>query len=320
MCTQATEDDKPFAIIIAAALPADILPCAAIDHKILTITMDSWPDSYYERAQGRLFSLGSQTSVGRDRVYRAWPKVLDDNGYLKGTTIGIIRQDNPDQEESADDTLKPALEALGYKVAAEGVLPCPEGSATCEQHQVAIQRMQDANVDLVFLLAQNLAGAAVVEAAQNLHFEPQWVTTGNNITDTVAKFYANAKQDYDGAIGLSTIFLNNTATSDECNRIAVAGGAESFPEGSDGYSFTAVTCIQLQALVDAMEAVQGDIDQAKVITALEDLDPVPQQNDPPGDLSHEKHDAGNSVFLAQYSAAEQRFLPLDDQKPIDVGD
>ena len=88
------------------------------------------------------------------------------------------------------------------------MLPCPEGSQTCEQQTVAIQRMQDAGVNVVFLVAQTLAGSATVEAAQTLGYKPQWMTVGNNVTDTVAKFYANAKQNYDGAYGLAITFAD----------------------------------------------------------------------------------------------------------------
>jgi ABC-type branched-subunit amino acid transport system substrate-binding protein len=316
ICVQATEDDKPFAVFITAAITAEAVQCTAIDHPVLTISMDSWPKSYYDRAKGRLFSLGSHISVERDREYEAWPKILQDAGYLDGKTVGIIRTDAPDQQEAVDDALKPGLDAIGVKVAAEAVLPCPEASQTCEQHDVAIQRMKDAKVDFVFLVAQNLSGAAVAEAAQKVGYRPQWTTTGNNVTNTVARFFANAKETWDGAIGLDTQFKDFTDTAQECNDIAVKGGAEKFPKGSDGYGFTAVTCIQIQALADAIDAVEGPITQATVIDALERLDPVPMQSGPAGTLSNEKHDAGNSAFLSKYSAGSQVFEPVDGRKPI----
>ena len=57
-CVQATEDDKPFAVIITASIPAPLVQCVVEDHDVLTITMDSWPASLYDAAKGRLFSLG----------------------------------------------------------------------------------------------------------------------------------------------------------------------------------------------------------------------------------------------------------------------
>ncbi len=318
-CIQATEDDKPFAVIIAAAIPASMVQCVAVDHDVLTITMDSWPESLYSNAKGRLFSLASHISIESTRLYRAWPRILDDAALLKGKTIGIIRQDVADQQEETDQSLKPGIAALGYKVAAEAVLPCPEGSQTCDQQQVAIQRMQDAGVDFVFLVAQTLAGAATVEAAQTLGYKPQWATVGNNVTDTVAKFYTNAKDDYDGAYGLDIAFTDLTPATAACNRIAVAGGVQKFPKDSDGYSFTGVTCIQMQALAQAIDAVDGTIDQASVIAALEQLHPIVMITGPQGSLSKEKHYEGTAVFLSRYSAKSEQFEPVDDRKPIRVG-
>jgi ABC-type branched-subunit amino acid transport system substrate-binding protein len=317
-CVQATEDDKPFAVIITAAIPSQVVQCVADDHDVVTITMDSWPESLYTNAKGRLFSLGSHISVQRNRMYRAWPQILGDKGLLKGKKIGVIRQDLPDQEETTDKSLKPGIEAAGFDVAAEAVLPCPEGSQTCEQHDVAIQRMQDAGVDFVFLVAQTLAGSATVEAAQKLGFTPQWATIGNNVTDTVARFYANGKDDFDGAYGLAIGFTDFSDEAAECNRIAVAGGAEKFDPPADGYGFTAVTCLQMRSLAQAIDAVQGNVDQASVITALQELDPVPILSGPPGSLSKEKHDVANAVYLARYSAASQKFEPVDNREPIQV--
>ena len=317
-CVQATEDDKPFAVIITASIPAAMVQCVAADHNVLTITMDSWPNSLYAAAKGRLFSLGSHISIGENREYQAWPGVLDGAGLLKGKKIGIIRQDVADQQEVTDDALVPGIKALGYKVSAEAVLPCPAGSVTCTQQTVAIQRMQDAGVNVVFLVAQTLAGSATVEAAQTLGYKPQWMAIGNNVTDTVAKFYANAKQNYDGAYGLSIGFTNFTPAAATCNQVAVAGGAQKFPVESDGYGFTAVTCIQMQSLAQAIKAVTGTLDQASVVAALEEIEPVLMINGPSGSISAKKHYAGTSVFISRYSAATQTFQPIDHQKPITI--
>jgi ABC-type branched-subunit amino acid transport system substrate-binding protein len=216
--------------------------------------------------------------------------------------------------------LAPSLEDLGYEIAAETVLPCPEGSLPtgCEQHDVAIQRLQDAGVDFVFLVAQTLAGSATVEAAANVGFEPEWATIGNNVTDTVARFYTNAKDNYDGAWGIDTVFSEATEDAAECNRIAVAGGAEEFPPGDDGYGFTAVTCLQLQTLVAAIDAAEDELTQQAVIEALQGTDDVPVSAGPPGSLAADKHDAGDFVFVSQYSAASETFEPVDGEAPIEV--
>jgi hypothetical protein len=259
------------------------------EHDVLAIAMDSYPSSYFDDADGRLFSIGSHLSMNRSREYSAWPGLLDDPAKLADKTIGIIRTDVPADEAAVDESLKPAIEDLGYEVAAEAVLPCPDGSQNCSQHDAAIQRMQSAGVDFIFLTAQTLAGSATVEAAQNLNYEPEWATAGNNITKTVAQFFVNAK--------------------DNCDE---------FPEGSDGFGFTANTCRQIQVLAEAIDGVDGAITQAKVIEAIQSQPEIELISGPAGSLSAKKHDAGDYVFLSRYSAASGEFEPVDDQKPLKV--
>ena len=57
-CLAATEDDKPFAVIVTAAINSEVVQCIAVEHDVLTIAMDSYPASYFEEAEGRLFSIG----------------------------------------------------------------------------------------------------------------------------------------------------------------------------------------------------------------------------------------------------------------------
>jgi ABC-type branched-subunit amino acid transport system substrate-binding protein len=317
-CLAATEDDKPFAVIIAASIGASVVDCVATEHDVLTIAMDSFPKSYYDEADGRLFSVGSHLSMQRDRAFAAWPKLLEGPAGLGDKTIGIIRTDQPVDEAVVDGTLKPAIDALGLEVAAEATLPCPEGSQNCSQHDAAIQRMKSAGVDFVFLVAQLLAGSATVDAANNVGYETEWTTLGNNITETVAQFFVNAKDTYDGAWGIDTGFKNFSSEAATCNQIAAKGGAEKFAEGSDGYGFTGVTCMQFQALAKGLEGIKGAVTQAKVIAAIEGAGSVSVLAGPKGTITADKHDAGDYVFLSRYSAKTGVFEPFDDRKPRKV--
>src|SRR5262249_40167500 len=98
-----------------------------------------------------------------------------------------------------------------------------------------------------------------------------------------------------------------------------AGGAEKFPKNSDGYGFTAVSCLQLVTLADAMNTIKGSVNEASTIAALENLNPVPIFAGPPGTLSKTKHYAGVANFLVKYSAQSQTWVPVDDAKPIMIG-
>ena len=317
-CLEATQDDKPFAVVITAAVTIITTRCVAVQNKALTITMASWPDALYKEAKGRLFAVGANNSIGRDRSYAAWPKILQDAKALKKKDkVGIILADDPDTQAPVDGSLKPALKKLGYKVAAEVAIPCPEGGSTsCTQHDVAIQKMKDADVDFVFMLAPTLAGAAVVKAASDLDFTPTWTTIGDNVTDTVAQFFKPSKDNWDGAWGINSVFPDPSKESEACNAIVKKRGGVAFERGSDGYGFTGVTCLQLLTLADAIAKVDGPLTQAKAIKAMEGLGTIPAAHGPALTLSATKHAGGDNVFLSRYDKDTEKFEPVDDAKPI----
>jgi hypothetical protein len=319
-CLEATQDDKPFAVVITAAVTIITTRCVAVQNKALTITMGTWPDTLYTQAKGRLFAVGSNSSVGRDEAYAAWPKILKDAGALKKKSkVGIILADDPDTQAPVDKALKPALEKLGYDVAAEVAIPCPEGGSTsCTQHDVAIQKVKDADVDFVFMLAPTLAGAAVSQSAADLDFSPTWTTIGDNVTDTVAQFFKPSKDNWNGAWGVNTVFPDVSKESDQCNSIVEKRTDVTFKRGSDGYGFTGVTCLQLLTLADAIAKVQGPLTQKKVIKAMEGLGTIASAHGPALTLSAKKHAGGDHVFLSRYDKSTETFEPVDDATPISI--
>jgi ABC-type branched-subunit amino acid transport system substrate-binding protein len=308
-CVQATEEDKPLAVIITAAVLAPVAQCVGVAHNQIAITMDSWEQKMYSDAGGRLFSVGTPMSIDVEREYSFWPSLLDVVHALTGKTIGIIAQDQPSNQAAALKALKAALAKRGTAVASEATVPYPEGSLTCTQPDIAIERMQQAKVDFVFLIAQNLCAAALVKAAQQANYKPQWATIGNNVTDTVSQFMAPSKDNFDGAWGVGTVFPVNSA-SRECNAIAANAGLHLTP-GSDAYGFAAVTCLQIQTLAAAVKAVKGPLTQGAVVQALEAMSSVPLAGGPDGSLSPTKHDAGDDVFIEKYSAAKGKFISYD---------
>ena len=132
----------------------DIVRCTAVQQGTVTIGMPGWDDPLYEEADGRLFSVGSQTSMGTYRNTAVWADVLDQAGELEGKTIGVVTsEDFGALSAGTEEALVPHLEELGYEVAEFASLPCPEGDNDCEQHEPTMQTFKDAGVDLVFMNA-----------------------------------------------------------------------------------------------------------------------------------------------------------------------
>ncbi|HEX5946857.1 MAG TPA: ABC transporter substrate-binding protein [Acidimicrobiales bacterium] len=320
-CLEMTEEFGAFAVIVAPAVPRDVARCTAVTNQTLTIAATGFDRALYEEAGGLLFSAGSVTSMSTDRQYEGWAQIMHDEGLLDGRTIGVVTSENtPEFVAAAEDALVPTLEDLGYEVAAEVVLPCPELDPDCEQHEAAVQQLKDAQVDFVFMAAANIAGPTLLQAAQNLQFTPQWAANGNQVTDTVSQFFDPVSAAWDGTIGTSTVFAlpeDITPAAQECNEVVATRTDEQYEAGSDAFGFTAVTCLLFRIVEDAASDAEGGLDQATMVEAIEGLGDIELNAGPDGSLSADKHDAGDHLFLCDYRA-EARECVQRPGEPIEI--
>jgi ABC-type branched-subunit amino acid transport system substrate-binding protein len=310
-CLKATEEDRPFAVFIAAAILETAIRCVAVQKATPVLSTEGWSADLYEEADGRLFSAGSNISMGVERQFRAWARIADELGELDGKTIGVVVDQQEILNKGVDNGLVPELEELGHEVAVKTVLPCPEGSQTCAQHEAAVQRMKTGGVDYVFMTADVLAGVAFVRAAQNLDFHPDWAANRRQVTDTVAQFFESVKEEWDGALGVSSQFEDTSRENRACNQLLARAGLR-YEEGSDAYNFSGVNCMSVQMLDEALSSIEGDITHESFIQAMEGLGEVPSNNGPPGRLGPNKHDAGDYVVVTRYKANEGVFVIEDD--------
>lgn len=321
-CLEMTQDFEAFAVILTPAIGREVARCVAVTNETLTLGPTGFDQALYEEAEGRLFTAGSDTSMSTDRQAAGWAQLLHDDGVLDGRTIGVVTDEQaPEFVAAAQDSLVPKLEELGHEVAVEVTLPCPEGDIDCDQLEAAVQQMKDAGVDFVFMGAANIVGPTFVQAAENLDFHPQWAANGNQVTDTVSMFFGSVKDAWDGAVGTSTVFAlpdDLTEAAHECNATVTEHSGDEYEPGSDAFGFAAVVCLVARLLDQAGDGLEpAELNQASVIAAVEALGEVELNAGPPGSLSADKHDAGDHLFLADYSAADEEFVEREGD-PVKV--
>ena len=312
-CLQATEEDKSFAVIIAPAIFTDTIRCLAVQHRTITLGTESYADSLYRAAGGRLFAGGSNISISANRSAIGFVEQLDRVKAFNGKTVGLLEADDTTQPAVMDDSLKPALKRAGVKLAAEATMPLADGDQDCTQQDVGIQKMKDAGVDLALLAAPNLCGASIVAAAEKAEFRPQWATYGNNVTDTVASFFKPSKENYNGAIGVSNLFngLPPTKQAKACNAMLADKAGLHYTPGTDRYGFGAILCMQTRLFAQALGKVKGTLDQKSMIAAMAGLGSVPSNLGPAGTWSTNQHDSGDWVSMTEYDADAGKFVPTD---------
>ncbi len=76
------------------------------------------------------------------------------------------------ERTAAATSLRAALATVHIPLAAEATAPYEARNTGCPQTDVAIQEMKAAKVNFVFLLAQNLCAASLVEGTQKAGDEP----------------------------------------------------------------------------------------------------------------------------------------------------
>jgi len=299
-CIGATQEFQAAVVILPPAAARDLTRCTAVTNQTLTMYATGMDDPLYAEAQGRLFTPGNLTI---DRQYRAWATALDEAGVLEGTTIGIVSSSTAAEFlYGVEEVLVPTLEELGHAPAEVIAIPC-EGTS-CQQYDVAAQRMKDAGVDLVFQNIPNNVGVGLVQASADIDFAPQWVALGNQATDTVSNFYAAVAEHWDGMIGLGFSFNQPddlTPTSAECNAVVTERSGEFYEPGTDAYGFTANICNMFLVVDRAADSVEGSLTQGSLIAAIQGLGTfegfVSQLT-----LSPTKHDGLDEMFWCDYTA------------------
>jgi hypothetical protein len=308
-CLAATEQDHADIVLISNAVDDMVDQCVAVQHKTLTVTGDGPALSIFQQADGRLFAAGSNVAMDAQRLARATASATASKGYLTNKKIGVIVQGVPEDQAVVASSLIPTLKHLGHKVVAEATVPFPTGSTTCSETAPAIQVMKQAGVNVVFLAAYDLCGVAVVTAAKQDDYQPQWITNADNTTDTVSQFFAPVKDNWNGALGVNQSFPASTAAA-QCVKQALVPKGLNYAPSSDAYGIATQACIELDDIATALGKVGTKFSNKAMISALETETAQPTNGGPAGTWSANQHDAGDWVDLVRYSASAGKMLPI----------
>jgi hypothetical protein len=310
-CVAATEDDQAFIVTFVGGQTEETVLCVTEEHERLALGLTgNARRSTYQASDGRLF-LNDMNST---RLMGNWVAALDEHGTLDDATIGIIRPDFSSHGEIAQ-TLTDELEAAGYEVAEDVALPCEPLSQSCEQSDVAVQRLQAGDVDTVFSLLTPLAGPSVVGAAETLGYDPQWLASDfeTQVYAATAQLFEGQKDAYDGAIGISTTVAIDEPDQPrtECNEYYTEVTGETWEPLSDGWQAVGAMCLLVDKIVQAADAAEeaGGVNQASFIEQYEQLEVV--EGERRGGFGPDKHDAFNTFQLYEFSAACTCWEPIE---------
>jgi hypothetical protein len=311
-CLAATEQDHADIVLIGNAVDDTVAQCVAVQHKTLTMVGDGPALSIFQQADGRLFAAGGNTAMDAQRLASVTASVAASSGYLTDKKVGVIVQGIPEDQSVISGSLIPTLKRLGHKVVAEATVPYPTGATNCSETAPAIQVMKQAGVQAVILAAYTLCGVAVVTAAKQDDYEPEWITNSDNTTDTVSQFFAPVKDSWNGAIGINQSFPASTSAA-QCVKQALVPKGLNYAPSSDAYGIATQACIQLDDIATALDKAGPKFSNQSMISALETEKVQLSNGGPAGTWSASQHDSGDWVNVERYSASAGKMLPISNK-------
>lgn len=151
-CTKLTEDDKVFAVL--NGLLANNNLCIVQQHSTILIG-GTFNDALLAQARAPWATWTARS----ERAIDALVKALDQNGDLKGHTIGVYAAQAP--YKPLIDVAVKALKDAGYKVADTALMDAPDTDqqAATAQDKVIAQRFASKNIDTVIDVGLFIPGA-----------------------------------------------------------------------------------------------------------------------------------------------------------------
>ena len=217
-CIAATEQDKPAAVVVSAALPSSLVRCVSVTHPVLSMTMNQWDDTLYKDGEGRIFSCCSGTSIRMNRAYKAWPELMVDAGALKkGDRVGIMSQQpggvSTDNRDAIENALLPSAEEGGGEGRRRRRAAVSGGQPDLRRARGGDREAEGRRGGGGVPDREQPGGGHDGPGGEGPRLRPTWVTIGDNTTNTVANFFEPVKAEWDGAYGVATSFTDASQDS-----------------------------------------------------------------------------------------------------------
>jgi hypothetical protein len=299
-CVAATEDDHAFIVVYLGGQTDESLLCSSSEHQRITLAIDATArPSTYAGSHGLLYT----NSMSSGRLMYAWVAAVKKQGLLKGKTIAIVRPDDSAHAEVAN-ALKPALKKAGVKVVQEVALPCT-GVQSCSQSDVAAQRLQSNNVTTVFSLLPAIPYPSFVQAAGAIGFKPQWLSSDyeTQVYNTTAKLFGDAKDPYNGAIGISTTLAITSpdAPRTDCNAKFTQATGITYAPLTDAWNAVGTACLMVDRIVKAANAAHsGGVTQQSFLAQFAKIPVI--EGERKGEFGPSKFDAFDTYQLYKFNA------------------
>jgi len=190
-CEQFTHDDPVFAVVIDGASDISMASCLAQRHvPVVDVGQTSYPyDDADLRALAPYLYVPGRLSMGRFATYV--DELAAHGFFAKGSKVGLLRFDLPDQLRTRRDVIEPALARHGLKLVTDTAFTPVEGTSdlprAANEANAAVLQMRRAGVDRVLFLGSGLSLPFVFPTvAESQQYRPQYGITTDDGPDFMA--------------------------------------------------------------------------------------------------------------------------------------
>lgn len=317
-CLEMTQSHKVFAVFDQGGIAGPSVLCFTEENKTLFFNLSGFglPRDMYARSRGLLFTL----FPSGQRSLRSLGGELHRLGALRGKTIGILGDDFPDNVRAVDDGLIASLKSHGYTVTRRENLSADLATGA-SQIPLAVQNMENDEVDAVIIVTQSLYASQFVSQAENRGFVPTYFTGDwwGGYSDTFAQ---NMTEAYEGAIAITTSRngewrknFPEPAPEKRCREIYEKQTGTKLERGSLTYLSDVRQCAQLDVFVAAARTAGANLTSARTSVGVQHLGSFPLAHFGGGSFAPGKYDAADLVRTTQWQFACKCYLPVDNFRP-----
>ena len=318
-CIEATEDHNAVIVTNTTGFQGSAILCIAADHDTLFLTTQGNPHEFHEQANGLLYSL---SPVAEDSVVNMTQAIID-TGALDGKTIAVIWPDTPGQPETVQAGIIDVIEAAGYEIAVAEQIGCG-GATTCrEGNDIAVERMLEEGVDVVFPGLNVLSLPQFINEMVNQGYAPGDVQfynsdfnsqAGDLVSGKVAQFGGDAAAEmYNGTIIIDDAPTGNFRSDDPvlsfnaplnimCNETYAANSAigashtrEIYGSYDSAYGMTNTVCSEMRMVARAIYDAGPNPTRQDIYAAFQNLGSVDIQHQLPATFGPNKFGAPDVV-------------------------
>ena len=317
-CLTATQDLDAFVVLGLGGVYGDPVVCVAEQNETLLIQDDGSPAEFYDRADGRLFSLSPDKAESQIAIVDAFTDELAAAPFAVFAAL-----DTGGDYDTMQAHLLPALDDAGLEPAVVVVIDS-DADVAASQIPVEVEQVKAAGVETIIATPGFFSTAAFATALDAAGVDVRWI--GSDAAGFASDLYASqmpvAQMDGARAVTTRTLGWRNAGLDEPDSLVACRERATALvPEGdySDGSIDLAAAnpaCNFFDLLVLAGAEVDGDLTTEALAAAIHRVTEIDLAERGPSGFGEDTFTAAKDARIIEWSADCECWTAISEFEPL----